>query len=163
MAREKVEHTIESMPRDSQRQRTYNAEAETFGGSSFRTAVGLERLILLGEEVCATAWWREVSAGTLTPRVVASAASAKRSRSVYDANEIRVARGMDSVSTLCHELAHFTAPGGHTPAFRAAQVEILRMLSDDGIAACLAGTYRLFGLSLGEIKGAAMQLVRGVL
>jgi hypothetical protein len=139
--------------RDTQRARTYAAELEALGGSSLTARLTLETLRDLAATLYASSWWG-VTCPDVAPRLVPASPSAHRSSAHYASGAIRVAPYMETAATLCHESAHFVAPGGHSATFRAAHVEILRLLTDDSIASCLSGAYRIRGLVVASIAPA---------
>lgn len=147
-------HTTRSTrpARDHERQRTYDAEAHAFTDTVYEVSVGLFALEVLtgrlakalGDTLGAALALRLSAIG-----VVDAAPTARRSTADVANLRIKVAHGMDTVATLCHELAHFLVPGeGHTPAFRGAVVELTRLACGDDLAVRLRSAFTGAGLAV---------------
>jgi hypothetical protein len=137
-----------SMARDTSKQKTYDAETSAFEDTAFERPVGLWALEQISGLIYKTSWWEKSSLRLTGATIVEAAVTATSSKAVLSANEIRIAYGMDTVATLCHELAHFVCTDGHGPRFRGAVVELIRMVGGDTDAERLESTYRRHGLSL---------------
>ena len=156
-------HTMKTMARDADRQRSYDAEYEAFEETSYESPLGLHALELLTAKICATPWWRENSSAQ---RVLIKEAhpAAKTSSASRAKGEIRIAHGMDTIATLCHELAHIAANDAHGPVFRAAMVELIRLVAGQAPASRLEKIYRAKKLAIGAMPPApALDLASALL
>jgi hypothetical protein len=128
------------MARDTQRQKTYDAAYQVFKDTSFDRPVGIPVLEQVTELITSTPWWITQRGERSAPHLVAASFATKKSSSYPYSGLIKIASGMDTVATLCHELAHLIKDA-HAAEFRGAQVELLRLAGGDAAAEQLSAGY----------------------
>lgn len=128
------------MARDTQRQKTYDAAYQVFKDTSFDQPVGIAVLEQVTELITSTSWWATQRGQRPGPHLAAMPNSTKKSSSYPYTGVIKFAAGMDTVATLCHEMAHLIE-AAHTAAFRGAQVELLRLAGGNAAAEQLRAGY----------------------
>lgn len=127
--------------RDSERQRTYDAEAAALGGAVSTLPVGVERCRELFAEVRRSDLWQVEAAGC-DVQILAARRDARRSSAA--GSRVRLVRSDASPLTLAHELAHVAAgpaDPGHGPRFRALEVALVRLLCGTAAAAALDAAF----------------------
>jgi hypothetical protein len=135
--------------RDTDRQKTYDAETAAFGHTVFETPVGLYALRKLTTAVCRTTWWRERHPRVGDPTLRQTRPDATRSTASASRWEIRFCHQGDTVATLTHELAHLCSPDdGHGAAFRRDHVDLVALTCGPDAAERLQAAYRSAGLGL---------------
>jgi hypothetical protein len=88
--------------RDTERQRTYDAESFVFTGTSFEEPVGLYPLNQIARAVCTTTWWKAHTYRRVFLMLRNARPDAKSSSASVPRWEIRFAPRSDTVATLVH-------------------------------------------------------------
>jgi hypothetical protein len=142
------------VPRDLQKQKTYDAEYIAFLDTAFEVPVGLWALEQVANAVYESEWWADLRPRAVRATIVEASPHAGRSKAVLAKGEIRISHNMDTIATLCHEFAHFVGSAQHDDAFRAAEVELVRLCGGDAPAERLAACYSRVALGVGTIAPA---------
>lgn len=120
-----------AVARDSDRSKVYEAEQHAFYGALSEERLSFNVVLAVAGRVLNTAWWQNHSG---TPDVTVRRARADAASSSFrpmDAT-IRVADGQMTLATIAHELAHAFRPHtGHTAEFRAAYIQLIRLICGD--------------------------------
>jgi hypothetical protein len=133
------------MARDTQRQKTYDAAYQVFKDTSFDQPVGIAVLEQVTELITSTPWWITQRGERPAPHLVLMPPGAKKSSSYPYSGVIKIASGMDTVATLCHEMTHLIKDA-HTAEFRGTLIELLRLVGGDAAADQLRAGYALVSL-----------------
>ncbi len=135
--------------RDGERRQVYDAEDAAFLDTSYADRLGERGCRWLVDRLAATPWW--AAAGPPPILRAARSDSARSTTVVAGAQaEVRIGPGMDQAHVLSHELAHLVAsPGaGHGPLFRAAHLDVARVVLGGHGADRLADSYGRAGLGV---------------
>lgn len=137
---------------DRGREAVYAAEEAAFGGTAHADPRTLAHLQSLSRSVVDGDWWRHTGAPAVA--VVAARRSARSSSARVTGSHtvIRLATGQLDEATLAHEIAHVLAGvgRGHDERFRAAHVDVVRLLAGSAAASMLTEAYADFDLSVGQ-------------
>jgi hypothetical protein len=117
--------------RDALRQRVYDAELATTGGTVLAEPLTWEDVTALFHAVVHHPWW--IALGAVPPHLARARSDSARSSS--NGHQIRIARGGQDATTVTHELAHHLVtttgpPGGapHGEEFCAALVRLMQVV-----------------------------------
>ncbi len=132
------------MTRDTERQRTYDAETYALSDTIYYLPQGLPVLEAAARRLAAHP--RVPLYGA--PRLRHARPDAQRSYAYLSSRTISFAYGHDSLAVLCHEMAHLITPGMHDEHFRAAEVELLRLAAGSPAADRLSQAFLNAGLSV---------------
>jgi hypothetical protein len=139
------------MPADRHRQATYDAETAAFDHTAFEIPVGLYGLAKLSVAISRTSWWQARHRGRGAPTLRQARPDSRRSSASTAQWTIRFCHRHDTVATLTHELAHFSAEGdGHGPVFRRDHIDLIGLAAGPDASRRLARAYRLAGLAVAD-------------
>lgn len=148
-------HPAGQVATDRERQRCYDAETSTFGGTTFDEIVSWEDLVALFEATVRHPWW--LALGVRVPSL--RPARSDSSTSSADGTMVRIARRGRTAATLLHELTHhlvITGPHddpGHGPLFRALELRLAELFGGTALREALGRAWRDHGLTVATWAG----------
>lgn len=134
--------------RDSERQRTYDAEMRAFEGTLVEAPLTFAEVLELAHAVTATAWWRGHGSSVT---VVRGQGPTIHSRYCQRTGRIVLTEAQQNPLTLAHELAHAASSDGHGPHFRASLCALIYGLCGPRPSAQLQFEFQTAGLTVGTL------------
>jgi hypothetical protein len=134
--------------RDSERQRTYDAEMRAFEGTLVEAPLTFAEVLELTDALTATTWWR-LHATSVT--VVRGQGPTIHSRYCQVTRRIVLTEAQQNPLTLAHELAHAASNDGHGPRFRASLCALIHGLCGPTPSAQLQVEFQNGGLTVDTI------------
>lgn len=133
---------------DSERQRTYDAEARAFAGTLVEAPLTFAEVLELTQAVTATPWWQR-HGGAVT--VVRGQGTSIHSHYRPQTGHIVLSEAQQNPLTLAHELAHAASDDSHGPRFRAAMCALVHGMCGPGPAGTLRSEFQFGRLTVAAV------------